>query len=319
MNTTQWKRCAGCAKNLTNLPDTQRLQCSRCKAAYFCNKQCQRHAWPSHRQVCFDAQQAPLVPAGPSPDQQASEVFQELIRTEIQMQRPLVLVIMDRNNAADSMNIMDPRTVRQEMWDEINHEDRAEFELNCGRHADARGLENGNVHVVYLDARQKYFKSALVPVRPRPSSPLPPSETAVTETEIKVESSVRSPAPQSGGSPQRVTGVQVQLAQREQTPPQSPVRNAPASPMRGGGTGVPNMAELLTPENVIQMQLDEFSQHGPHARPMMIQYLRQVHDQAEQLFGQGPYADETVRRVREYAKGKLQEMGFSMDEGKNKK
>ena len=51
-------RCGGCSKSLRDVDASKRLRCSRCKAAYFCDRKCQRRAWPRHRTVCYDAEQA---------------------------------------------------------------------------------------------------------------------------------------------------------------------------------------------------------------------------------------------------------------------
>ncbi|CAE8739730.1 unnamed protein product, partial [Polarella glacialis] len=42
-------RCAGCGS------EQPPLRCSRCRGAFFCSRDCQRLAWPSHRLYCQPA------------------------------------------------------------------------------------------------------------------------------------------------------------------------------------------------------------------------------------------------------------------------
>ena len=42
------KLCAECSKPLSGLP----LRCSGCKVTYYCSKDCQKNAWPAHKESC---------------------------------------------------------------------------------------------------------------------------------------------------------------------------------------------------------------------------------------------------------------------------
>ena len=42
------KLCAECRQPCTGLP----LRCSGCKTTHYCSKDCQKKAWPSHREAC---------------------------------------------------------------------------------------------------------------------------------------------------------------------------------------------------------------------------------------------------------------------------
>lgn len=42
------KLCAECRKPLSGLP----LRCSSCKVIYYCSKECQKNAWPAHKDQC---------------------------------------------------------------------------------------------------------------------------------------------------------------------------------------------------------------------------------------------------------------------------
>lgn len=45
--TQQGKTCGHCSNTGDNL-----LRCSRCKCVYYCNAQCQKSHWPSHKVIC---------------------------------------------------------------------------------------------------------------------------------------------------------------------------------------------------------------------------------------------------------------------------
>ena len=40
-------KCRGCGKK-----ESKMLRCSRCKSVYYCNTECQRAHWPSHKKIC---------------------------------------------------------------------------------------------------------------------------------------------------------------------------------------------------------------------------------------------------------------------------
>ncbi|OAL52511.1 hypothetical protein IQ07DRAFT_505943 [Pyrenochaeta sp. DS3sAY3a] len=53
-----------------------RRRCSRCKSAYYCDRNCQKSDWKTHRNVCEPAQQtysAPVTPNFSNPASPTSE------------------------------------------------------------------------------------------------------------------------------------------------------------------------------------------------------------------------------------------------------
>lgn len=67
-----WLACSTCS----NQP--AKLRCSRCKAAFYCDKACQKSAWKAHRTVCepvsqFQGYSAPATPNFSNPASPVSE------------------------------------------------------------------------------------------------------------------------------------------------------------------------------------------------------------------------------------------------------
>ncbi|KAH7381192.1 hypothetical protein DE146DRAFT_681761 [Phaeosphaeria sp. MPI-PUGE-AT-0046c] len=60
------KPCSTCAGG------PAKRRCSRCKAAYYCDRYCQKNDWKMHRSVCEPAQQTYSAPATPNVSNPAS-------------------------------------------------------------------------------------------------------------------------------------------------------------------------------------------------------------------------------------------------------
>ncbi|GAX73840.1 hypothetical protein CEUSTIGMA_g1290.t1 [Chlamydomonas eustigma] len=54
------KLCAECRKPLSGLPQ----RCSNCKVTYYCSKDCQKRAWPKHKDSCKSISAKPATPEG---------------------------------------------------------------------------------------------------------------------------------------------------------------------------------------------------------------------------------------------------------------
>ena len=61
------KLCAECRKPLSGLP----LRCSSCKVIYYCSKECQKNAWPAHKDQCKASAAGGAEAAGSNPSASA--------------------------------------------------------------------------------------------------------------------------------------------------------------------------------------------------------------------------------------------------------
>jgi len=62
------KPCTACAAG------PARRRCSRCKAAYYCDRTCQKSHWKTHRHACEPLSQPYSAPPTPNPSSPASPV-----------------------------------------------------------------------------------------------------------------------------------------------------------------------------------------------------------------------------------------------------
>lgn len=53
------RRCYSCSSEV-NVP----MKCGRCKAVYYCNSECQKRDWPTHKTICNDLLKTPIGKEG---------------------------------------------------------------------------------------------------------------------------------------------------------------------------------------------------------------------------------------------------------------
>lgn len=83
--------CSACGK------DGAKMQCSKCRKAVYCSRECQRREWPMHKLACEEAQGKEAVRREQSAQGEAAlHLFDQLVKEKF-MQRMKVLIDISRS------------------------------------------------------------------------------------------------------------------------------------------------------------------------------------------------------------------------------
>ena len=74
------QRCMCCGRLLGITPESQGYRCGNCKGVLYCNRECQRKDWPSHRKYCEEIKQHMKN----FPSQQGAQSMTKKVRQEAQ-------------------------------------------------------------------------------------------------------------------------------------------------------------------------------------------------------------------------------------------
>lgn len=101
------KLCAECREPLSGLP----LRCAACKSTYYCSQQCQKQAWPEHKNICKAASKPAAkgavakAPAAKAPAPEAPSTPQPASASpdgaQVSMQEALAQVLEESANGQE--------------------------------------------------------------------------------------------------------------------------------------------------------------------------------------------------------------------------
>jgi hypothetical protein len=70
------KLCAECNSPLSGLPQ----RCSSCKVTYYCSKECQKKAWPRHKDSCKSSSSATKLTASEGKEEAPASVESKIVQ-----------------------------------------------------------------------------------------------------------------------------------------------------------------------------------------------------------------------------------------------